>query len=311
MKKLFFALIALTLCIPQVSFAANTYSIDLERGSSQYLSRADSALFTSDDWTIESNIQPETLPTSGSSNMIAGKLLGGSGDAAEFHLRLRNSAGTNQVLCAWQDGINPAFEVIYTTTTPTDHFTHYRCTRVRSTGRMIIYAFGVDVANSVQNTGAAPNTDRSVGLGYADYGGAFEFFDGLQDETRFWSTASPTLAWNECATGATANLVAAWSLDNVLTDLSGNSLTLTNNNGAVFSTTIPTYLACGAGGGGGGGTKWFNGNGGPVFDFFLTTYYNPIVIIASSLLVLAFFIAIWKIYQAFRDWHRRNDMGFR
>jgi len=63
---------------------------------------------------------------------------------------------------------------------------------------------------------------------------------------RIWSTAlsASTLATNKCAVlGATTNLRAEWTLDNAVTDNSGNGYTLTNNGTTTFTTALPSVCS--------------------------------------------------------------------
>lgn len=61
---------------------------------------------------------------------------------------------------------------------------------------------------------------------------------------RFWSSVRTVTEINDnkCNVfgGAQTNMIGEWSLDNVLTDASGNGFTLTNNGSATFTSSVPS-----------------------------------------------------------------------
>lgn len=68
--------------------------------------------------------------------------------------------------------------------------------------------------------------------------------DGQIDDARVWlrelsEAEISDLYGNSCSFDNGSNLSAHWTLDNVVTDSSGNGNTLTNNNSATFSTDVP------------------------------------------------------------------------
>ena len=72
------------------------------------------------------------------------------------------------------------------------------------------------------------------------------YFNGRMVSWRVWNTTrtGTQLGDNKCITlGATSNLQAEWTLDDVYTDNSGNSNTLTPTNTPTFSTDIPTVCS--------------------------------------------------------------------
>lgn len=72
-------------------------------------------------------------------------------------------------------------------------------------------------------------------------------FDGQVSLVRYWSIAesASTILANMCTVfgSAQTSMIGEWSLDNVLTDASGNSLTLTNGNTVTFTTDTPATCA--------------------------------------------------------------------
>jgi len=74
----------------------------------------------------------------------------------------------------------------------------------------------------------------------------YNFFDGDISLLRLWAEARTTaqIADNLCnVLGATTNLRGEWTLDDIVTDNSGNGQTLTNNNTVTFTTDLPTVCA--------------------------------------------------------------------
>jgi len=306
--KRFLALVALVaFLVPSVSYGANTYSIDLEKDSSQYLSHADhAALSVTGDITMSVWFQPESLPTAGDQRILFGK-------ETSYRIAYRVNGGNKEFICAVLVG-GAEKSVLYTDNTIANGtWYNLRCSRSSATGEITLYKDGVQVATNATTAGAGDDTAGLFQVGYIDTGSGAgkDYFDGLIDEVQLWSTASPTVAYTACVVGNEANLAGAWHLDNDLDDATTNNNDLTNNNSAVFSVTVPAGLNCGAAGGGGSGdSTWFLGYGSPVFDFFIQTYYNPLVILASFFLLLAIFTVLLKFYQQFIDWYKKKRQGF-
>lgn len=76
-------------------------------------------------------------------------------------------------------------------------------------------------------------------------GGGIDW-DGNISLVRIWTTnlSGATISANNCTVygSAQTNMAAEWSLNNVLTDASGNANTLTNNNSATFTADVPSCL---------------------------------------------------------------------
>lgn len=65
------------------------------------------------------------------------------------------------------------------------------------------------------------------------------FFDGQLSLIRIWNNQHTTADSCTVYGTATANMNAEWSLNNVVTDASGNGNTLTNNGSTTFTSDVP------------------------------------------------------------------------
>lgn len=309
MKRLALVL-AFALFIPTELFAANTHSIDLETGSSQYLSRADTGVLSElGDFAVDAVFRLESLPGNdtiwGIATKDSGVLLG------EYNLWYgRIGAEARHIRCGVGSVGNEY--VTYDVDLTVNTWYRVRCTRVVATGRMILFIGELDVANAIQGTSAGDDSTNIFTIGRANspFGDGIQYFDGQIDEVRIWGTASPTISTAVCAVGNETDLIGAWHLDDDLLDAGPNTLTLTNNNVATFSTDVDAGIVCGGGGGGTTGPGAFVFWTSPTWVFFANTYFHPLVFIASGLIFLAFVIMFIRLYQAFRDWYTRHKERF-
>lgn len=92
------------------------------------------------------------------------------------------------------------------------------------------------------NTSTVSSSSQTVWVGaYALSGAGSGYWNGNIGLFRVWNSAlsGATINANKCSVmGATTGLLAEWTLDNVLTDNSGNSLTLTNHGTATFQADV-------------------------------------------------------------------------
>lgn len=222
-----------------VVYADNTYSIDLERNSSQYLSRTDtSGLAVGGNVTLEAWFKIESeLGVSGVYTIVEVD----DGDTSpwvQWGLDYSNSGGTKSLrfnrgrMC-----VNNNY-TSYVVNLNVDQWYHVAGTYDGSSARL--YLDGSLVAGPTAQSG---NGDSGgCGGDFTGIGsnvGTTNYFDGLIDDVRLWNverSASEILANMETEIDSATNLVASWHLNNALTDSSGNGRTLTNNNSAVFST---------------------------------------------------------------------------
>ena len=214
---------------------SNTKSIDLELSSSQYLSITDASqtgLEPTNDFTIEMWIKPESLSLGYpvvkgyTDSTITYRIETGSTGYVGFYVTY--SGGTYNISTA--TGVLSA-----------GVWTHIAVVK-RSTGTgMEIYINGVSSTTGGGTNNALTNSDPV--LFGARKNPAQDFFDGLIDDVRVWSDVRTGQEIRENMlkelVGDEANLQGYWKLNNSLLDETSNNNDLTNNNSAVFSTTVP------------------------------------------------------------------------
>lgn len=155
---------------------------------------------------------------------------------ANYNLRLvRSLAGTPTTICQ-KSSWNPSTGVWY----------HVAATHVTGSGACEIIIDG-SVAGSGTTAGSADGSNEKTNIGAAGFGA---YFDGRVSLARVWNTvrSAATINANKCNVygTATTNMQAEWSLDNVLTDASGNGSTLTNIGSVAFAVDTPAACASAA-----------------------------------------------------------------
>lgn len=232
------------------ALTTNTHSIDLENGSDQYLS--ETGLDITSDFSVSVWVKLESEPGANLTYFLTSEYDGGIGDEGEgWFLRYFDNAGTKQFDVFYsQTGGNLRSSARYTFTLGTAAWKHIVVTVDISEGG----ANGIKVYldNVLQSQASSTAAATSLGSGGAfnigARGGATTtMWDGLIDEYAIYNdlltaTEVQDLYLQEdsyCTLiSSDANLVAYYSLNNVLTSVpAGNDLT--NNGSAVFSTTVP------------------------------------------------------------------------
>lgn len=227
------------------AYGGNTYSIDLESGSSQYLSRADNAtLSITGDLTIELNVRLESQPT-GSEYYFVTKWDENGVNDRSYALSYRDDGGTFKILLRLSSNGTASNTREWTKTL--SNATWYHLALVYTSGSSSAELF-VDGSSEGTGTGTLPSAisdePSSFFIGAITGGaGVTGYTDGLIDDVRIWNTTrtgtqistnrSVELAGNE------SGLVGYWRLNNNLLDWTSNGQTLTNNGSASFSTTVP------------------------------------------------------------------------
>lgn len=219
--------------------ALNTKSIDLEAGSSHYLTAADSAtLSPTDDATCEAWVWFESLPSDGNVFIIFDKYSDGTNQHS-YRVTLLNDSGTYRI-----QGISSADG-------SSDNNVNVAWTPSTSTWYHLAVVFDVGVGTLFYVGGSQQGTTQTMaasihnGTGALNIGGSAggSNFDGLIDEVRIWSEArsQAEIAANkdDHIDPETENLNAYWRLNDALTDETGNGNTLSNPNSAGFSSTVP------------------------------------------------------------------------
>lgn len=259
MKKAFFVIITIIgLAFSNPLYATDTYSIDLEANSSQYLSRTDtnlSAAFpgknlvTTTNATWEWWINYESLPTG---DYEAWNFLGKVTTANSYDIHIQHiNAGNVLIITAFIGAKEKAWTE--TGAISTGIWYHYALTY--AAGVTHFYINGVEQTtihhDETLPTSILYNTDIfGVGNRGAQAGA---YIDGKMDDVRVWTvarTAAEVLANYNCElVGDETGLEAYWKLENNANDDEVNGTNdLTEVNSPVYSTTIPTMTGtCGAG----------------------------------------------------------------
>lgn len=228
-----------------------TQSVDLERGSSQYMSRADTAsLLPSTQLCLELWAKIESAPGSGEQYRFISQFQGPSNRAYTFFYL--NDSGTNKLRLQLDEdgtaGTIDTFDINQTLATGT--WTHVAVSWAAATGTASFYINGSSIGDV---TGGVitdiHNSTAQINVGTAVAGD--QTYDGLMNLFRFWTTtrSQAQIAANMCnVIGSTAGLAAEWTLDNTYNDNSGNSNTLTPVNSPTFTADVPATCALIVGG---------------------------------------------------------------
>lgn len=218
----------------------NTHCVDLESGSSQYLSRADEALISiTGNLTIECWIQFESLPASDNTMNIVGKTAASN---ASYVFKMLNPSGV--LTLAFTNSVNGTdlLTASVAWTASTGVWYHVAVVYTAAGGTADFYVNGVQ--QGTQQSGLATSIFDGTAALHIGAANAGDFFDGKIDDVRLWSTtrtAANILDNIRVEIDSATNLVGSWHLNNALTDSSGNALTLTNNGVATFSTQVPWF----------------------------------------------------------------------
>jgi len=222
----------------------NSHSIDLELGSSQWLSIADASQTGlepgSSDFSMEAWIKMESLPESQLSIITKGFADTPSG--ANFHIEGRVTTGQDRLK------LNIAADASDNTvgygSTDLNQFVgswiHVAVTVDMSAATMIFYINGIAETTAYTTQAATSQGDNSSPYGIG--GSTGYYFDGLIDDVRHWSDirTATEIANNFTREldGDEAGLVAYWQLNNDALDLTSNDNDLTENNSPVYDTDV-------------------------------------------------------------------------
>lgn len=208
---------------------AQTHSLDLERGSSQYASVANTSNeFDITSGTVEAWVKPESL--NNSTAIISTSTNVGAGG---FHLDWRLDGSVRFLFGAGnQIATAPAGSL------KTGIWYHIAATW--TTTRKDLYINGKLVAS---NTNAETLTSGTATLYVGRFGQSdADHGDGLYKDVRVFNdvrSQTEIIADAHTEDVSDANLLAEWNFNNAYTDSSGNGNTLTPSGSPVFSTTIP------------------------------------------------------------------------
>lgn len=219
-------------------------SVDLESGSSQYLSIADGSqtgLDITGDLTIEARVKFESFP-SNFDYAIVSKFDNSPNDRA-YDFRYLDNGGTKLFQFNVSDDGSATDNLNFNYDLSTGVWYHVAVAWDASASTAYLYIDGVNVGSATQNNiTSLYNSGADFRIGAQNTGGSpSKLLDGLVDEVRVWDDLRT--ATEICANigigsigGGAPNLVGYWTLDGVLTDATSNSNDLSNNNSAAFST---------------------------------------------------------------------------
>jgi len=220
--------------------AANTHSIDLESGSSQYLSIADGSqtgLDLSGNFTFEGWIKLESQPATDSQYAIIGKWASGSGAYGWHYADMGGTKTLRLDLFDNGDGTNNvAFTASHSLTTGV--WTHLAVTYNASSNTATFYVNGSSVGTS-NGSGTVDSLFNSSGDFEIGSYQTLRFFDGLIDDVRVWNVVRTVTEIADDKSrelfGNETGLVGYWKLNNSLSDQTANANNLTNNGSATHS----------------------------------------------------------------------------
>lgn len=231
---------------------ANTHSIDLERGSSQYASIADASqtgLDLSVTGTIECWVKLESNPGTGQLYSIVTK---DNLTLRAYGFVYRNISGT-YYFDAFEFGGATLDQLRWTKTLTTGVWYHLALTIDVSKPTATTYELYVD--GSSQGNGAVINSGNpsSINDTAAPFNigsqGTTNFFDGLIDDVRVWNDVrtQPEIDDNKSVelVGNEANLVGYWKFNNNANDATSNGNNLTLVNSPIYSVDVPFIGASG------------------------------------------------------------------
>jgi len=228
------------------ALTSNTYSTDLESGSSQYWNITDASqtgLDLSGDFAISLFYQPESQPGNFETHEFVDKYASAGNDGA-YTFGYLNVSGTKKLDLNLYNDANPSNNHPYRINQTFNDATWYHvAVSYDITGETATLYVGGSSIGTVTDT-TQDNIHNSAGdfvIGTRP-GTPGTYLDGLIDDVRIWSreltgTEVSDLKNNPCTFDNGANLQGWWLFDNSGLDETANNNDLTNNNSATFSST--------------------------------------------------------------------------
>lgn len=228
-----------------------TQSLLLASVSSQSAAASDSAsLEISGDMTFEAWMKFTTLPESAASVYVANRdpddntnrvwAIAITNNAGTYQARFYNSSGGTNATTSGNVAINTGISATGT---------WYHCAWVYTAASSKIEFF-LDGVSQGSNTGTVNSSMYTSGTAPLTIGsydtGVSNFVNGNYSLVRLWKEvrSAAQLSANWCTVlGSTTNLQGEWTLDNVYTDNSGNSNTLTPANTPTFPSDVTSTCA--------------------------------------------------------------------
>lgn len=243
--KKFVVLALLITLLPFNAWAGVTKSATLN-GTTQGFTAADSAsLSVTGNMTLECWVKLSAEPGVGVEWDILDKHDNGdSANGRSWTWSYMNSGGTKQLF--WRNSSDGTSGNQTTgsvnTTLGTATWKHLRAVYTAAAGTVDMYVDEVSVGQVTAQKTSIFDSATVVSIGMR--GDSAHSATGIPQISlcRVWNTTHTTDDKCTVYATATSNMQAEWSLDNVLTDASGNTNTLTNVNTATFTTDIPSCL---------------------------------------------------------------------
>lgn len=221
-----------------------TQSLTLN-GTTQYASAADSSsLSPTGDMTLETWIKVAALPTSlAEFDIIAKHDNGNTANGRSFIWSLADNSGTPgfKIRISTDGTSGNQSTTTFAYTAPIATWVHLAMSYTAATGVVVFTVNGVNIGNVGGNKTSIFDSTTAVTVGARGDGSS----TGITSFSlaRIWkgvAQSSATIAANLCSVlGTQTNLSAEWTLNNVYTDDSGNSNTLTPQNSPTFSASVP------------------------------------------------------------------------
>jgi hypothetical protein len=253
MKKIVHKIIAIVGLVavlsPYVAFAfPTTQSAQLVRASSQYFSKSDNALlepgaaFTTECW-----IKMTSIVGGGANAYVIASKGTSTGSQRSFVFKVVDNGSSVITLSTQTSSAGTSYDggtsVTWSATPSNDTWYHVAWVLSGSTERYYVDGtqMGADQTSAISSLF---DSTGSIGFGAENISGTpNDFFNGRVALCRVWQVArtQSEIANNRyCVLNATSNLRGQWTLDNELTDSSGNGFTLTNNGSATFGADVPS-----------------------------------------------------------------------
>jgi len=219
---------------------ANTHCVNLDDGSSQYLSITDHADFSpTSDFTVEMWARVDditaTMAVVNKSNAV--------GDQQSYFIVYNGAVDPKRFAINTSSDGEALTGATVNWTAVQDQWYHWAFVYDASDSEVEIFVDGLSIGTAAV-TGSIFDATTPLHFGATQV--PDKYFSGRMDEIRFWKGEERTqtqirqhmgVDLNESDESLT-NLTGYWKLDNDLTDSSGNSHTLTNNGTATFSTAV-------------------------------------------------------------------------
>lgn len=224
---------------------ANTYSLDLESGSSQYAYISDASqtgLDLTSDFTLECWVKVESQPDESGMRIIVKRDDSWHG----YSITYQEYGGTYTLRLST---LRPSSEKVidYTSASPilpNSTWVHIACSWDVD-GNKIIYINGTSVASDSAGGYAPTETATPFMIGANNDGvhAVGMYFDGLIDEVRVWSDVRTSTEisdnYQKELNGDESNLVGYWKFNNSASDETANNNDLTLSGSPSYSTTVP------------------------------------------------------------------------